>query len=159
MTPAITQLESAGIEYKLHELDLSQRQGSGSEAARALGVAAKRVFKTLVAKVDTDRVVVAVLPVNLELNLKLLAAAAGGKRAAMASPREAERATGCVVGGISPLGQPQPLVTFIDASAIEHETIFVSGGRRGLELELSGSVLMSLCRARVSALTRSEPAA
>jgi len=159
MTPAIAHLESAGIDFKVHEFESSQGQGYGAEAARALGLPAERVFKTLVVKVDAERLVVAVLPVNRELNLKLLAAAAHGKRAAMASAREAERATGYVLGGISPLGQRQVLGTVLDASALEHATIFVSGGRRGLELELGGSVLQSLCHAKVTSITRPGSAA
>lgn len=159
MTPAITHLQSAKIDFKVHEFESSQSQSYGAEAARALGVPAERVFKTLVVKVDAERLVVAVLPVNRELNMKLLAAAAHGKRAAMASAREAERSTGYVLGGISPLGQRQPLVTVLDASALEHPTVFVSGGRRGLELELSGSVLRSLCQAKVSSITRGGSAA
>jgi len=159
MTPAIAFLESAGIAFEVHELDPSQSHGDGVEAARALGLPAERVFKTLVVKVDAQRLVVAVLPVSCELNLKLLAVAAHGKRAAMASAREAERVTGYVLGGISPLGQRQSLATVLDASALEHETIFVSGGRRGLELELSGSVLQSLCRATVTSIARARAGA
>lgn len=158
MTPAITYLKSAGVDFRVHEFESSESQSYGAEAARALGVPPERVFKTLVVKVDAERLVVAVLPVDRELDLKLLAAAAHGKRAAMASGREAERATGYVLGGISPLGQRQPLVTLLDASALEHSSIFVSGGRRGLELELSGTVLRSLCRARVSSIARGRPA-
>lgn len=154
MTPAIAQLESAGVDFRVHEFESSESRGYGAEAARALGVAAERVFKTLVVKVDAGRLVVAVLPVDRELSFKLLAAAAGGKRAAMASAREAERATGSVLGGISPLGQRQALATVLDASALEHPTIFVSGGRRGLELELSGSVLQTLCHAKVRPIAR-----
>ena len=154
MTPAIAYLESAGVDFVLHEFDSSQSRGYGAEAARALGLPAERVFKTLVVKVDAQRLVVAVLPVDRELNMKLLAAAVQGKRAAMASAREAERATGYVLGGISPLGQRQALATVLDASVLEHETVFVSGGRRGLELELSGSVLQSVCRAKLASIAR-----
>ena len=159
MTPAIAQLESAGVDFEVHAFESSQSRGYGAEAARALGVPAERVFKTLVVKVDAERLVVAVLPVSRELNLKLLAAAVHGKRASMASAREAERATGYVLGGISPLGQRQALATVLDASALEHATIFVSGGRRGLELELSGSVLQALCRATVATVSRPRSAA
>lgn len=154
MTPAIAQLQSAGIEFRVHEFEPSGGRGHGLEAVRALGLPAERVFKTLVVKVDGERLVVAVLPVDRELNPKLLAAAAGGKRASMASAKEAERATGYVLGGISPLGQRRALVTVLDGSALEHPTIFISGGRRGLELELSAAILQSFCHARVSAITR-----
>lgn len=154
MTPAIAQVESAGIDFKVHEFESHQSRDYGAEAAGALGLPADRVFKTLVVKVDGERLVVAVLPVSCELNFKLLAAAAGGKRAAMASAREAERATGYVLGGISPLGQRQTLATVLDESALDHPTIFVSGGRRGVELELSAADLRSLCRAKVSSIAR-----
>jgi len=147
------------VDFKVHEFESVQSRSYGTEAARALGLPEERLFKTLVVKVDGERLVVAVLPVNRELNLKLLAAAARGRRAAMASAREAERATGYVLGGISPLGQRQALVTVLDASALEHPTIFVSGGRRGLELELSGTVLRSLCHAKVTGITRAGSAA
>jgi Cys-tRNA(Pro)/Cys-tRNA(Cys) deacylase len=154
MTPAIAYLKSAGIEFQVHEFASSQSHGYGAEAARALGLPAERVFKTLVVKVDAERLVVAVLPVDRELDMKLLAAAVHGKRAAMAPAREAERATGYVLGGISPLGQRRALATVLDASALEHATIFVSGGRRGLELELGGPVLQSLCQAKVASIAR-----
>jgi Cys-tRNA(Pro)/Cys-tRNA(Cys) deacylase len=154
MTPAIAQLNSAGVDFELHEFESSQSRGDGAEAARALGVPAERVFKTLVVEIDAERLVVAVLPVNRELDLKLLAAAVHGKRAAIASAREAERATGYVLGGISPLGQRRALATVLDASALEHPTIFVSGGRRGLELELSGPDLRSLCHAKSASIAR-----
>lgn len=160
MTPAIAQLQSAGIDFRVHEFDSSQSHGYGAEAAaRAFGLPTERVFKTLVVKIDAERLAVAVLPVNRELDLKLLAAASRGKRAAMASAREAERATGYVLGGISPLGQRQALDTVLDESALEYATIFVSGGRRGLELELSGSVLQSLCQAKVTCIARARSVA
>ena len=154
MTPAIEYVKSTGTAYKVHEFESSQSHGYGAEAANALGLPAERVFKTLVVKLDAERLVVAMLPINRELNLKLLAAAAHGKRAVMASAREAERVTGYVLGGISPFGQRQTLATVLDASALEHATIFVSGGRRGLELELSGSDLQSLCHSKVASITR-----
>ncbi len=154
MTPAIAFLNSAGVAFKVHEFESMQGRSYGREAASALGLPEERVFKTLVVKVDFQRLAVAVLPVSGELNLKLFAAAAEGKRAAVAPAREAERATGYVLGGISPLGQRQTLLTVLDSSALRHATIFVSGGRRGLELELSGSLLRSLCHAKVTTIAR-----
>lgn len=126
----------------------------GLEAAEALGVDPRRVYKTLVANVDSSRLTVAVLPVTVDLNLKALAAAVGAKKARLADPADAERATGYVIGGISPLGQRRRLQTVIDEGTLEHETIFVSAGRRGLEIELSPLDLVALTRATTAPLTR-----
>ena len=125
----------------------------GLEAAAALGVTPERVFKTLVADVD-GRLVVGVVPVGGSLDLKALAAAVGGKRAAMADPSAAERSSGYVRGGISPLGQRKALDTVVDSSALEHPTVLVSGGRRGLEVELAPSDLVALTRARTAPISR-----
>jgi Cys-tRNA(Pro)/Cys-tRNA(Cys) deacylase len=164
-TPATKALAAAGVPYTAHAFaaDDRSRDGRGgrnasasfgAEAAAALGVAPERVFKTLVAEVD-GKLWVAVVPVPAHLDLKALAAAAGGKRAAMADPAAAERSSGYVVGGISPLGQRKPLPTVIDSSALEHATVFVSGGRRGLDLELAGADLARLTSARTAAIARS----
>ena len=120
----------------------------GLEAAERLGLDPARVFKTLLASVDGE-LRVCVLPVSAQLDLRAL-----GKRAAMADPREAERATGYVVGGISPLGQRKRIRTLLDATAFEHETIFVSAGRRGLEIELAAEDLAALTGAERAALAR-----
>jgi Cys-tRNA(Pro)/Cys-tRNA(Cys) deacylase len=125
----------------------------GSEAAEAMGVPAERVFKTLLADVD-GVLTVAVVPVAGQLDLKALAAAAGGKRAAMADPAVAERSTGYVLGGISPLGQRRPLPTVVDTSALDHPTVYVSAGRRGLEVELAPAELIRLTRARSAPIGR-----
>ena len=136
-TPATVALTRAGISFTLHEYAHDPRAESfGLEAAQALGLDPARVFKTLMATVDT-RLAVAVVPVSGQLDLKALARALGGSRAAMAERAAAERATGYVAGGISPIGQKRRHPTVLDASALDHPTIFVSGGRRGLDLELS----------------------
>ncbi len=122
-------------------------------AAAALGVDAGRVFKTLVAEVD-GTLTVGVVPVSGQLDLKALAAAVGGKRAVMADPVAAERSSGYVLGGISPLGQRRPLRTVLDASALQHPTVYVSAGRRGLEVELAPGDLMALTEARTAAIGR-----
>ncbi len=125
----------------------------GLEAAEALGVAPERVFKTLL--VDTgDGLAVAVVPVDRQLDLKAVAAALGVKRASMADPREAERAWGYLVGGISPAGQRRELPTLVDESVVAHGTVFASGGRRGLDLELSPTDLIRVTAARTAAITR-----
>jgi Cys-tRNA(Pro)/Cys-tRNA(Cys) deacylase len=125
----------------------------GLEAAAALGVEPARVYKTLLAEVD-GRLVVGIVPVDRQLDLKALAAAVGGKRAAMADPTVAERATGYVVGGISPVGQKRAHPTVLDASAEGHETILVSGGKRGLDLELAPADLLRVARGTIAPIAR-----
>lgn len=154
-TPATVALDRAGVPFAVHAYahDPASGLSYGEEAAAALGVLPARVFKTLIAEVDTA-LTVAVVPVSATLDLKSLAAATAGKRAAMADPAAAERTTGYVLGGISPLGQRKPLPTVIDASALTHETIFVSAGRRGLELELTPAALIHLISATTSPIAR-----
>lgn len=154
MTPAIAQAEAANIEFSVHEFEGGSGHGFGTRAAAALRLPSERVFKTLVAKLDGARLVVAILPVDSQLDLKRFAAAAKARRAALASAREAERSTGYVLGGISPLGQRTPLPTFLDESALAFPTIYVSAGRRGLELELAPSALLKLCKGEAVRLSR-----
>lgn len=143
-TPATVALTAAGVTYTVHSYEHDPARPSyGEEAAEALGVCPERVFKTLVADVD-GALTVAVVPVAGSLDLKALASAVGGKRAAMADPALAERTTGYVRGGISPLGQRKKLPTVLDDSASAHATICVSAGRRGLEVELSPDDLTAL---------------
>ena len=153
-TPATRVLAEAGVPHVLRTYAHDPRATSyGLEAAAALGVEPERVFKTLLADVDAA-LVVAVVPVDGQLDLKLLAAAVGGKRAAMAEVARAERATGYVAGGISPLGQRQALPTVVDESALAHATILVSGGRRGMDVELQPADLVALTHARVAPVAR-----
>jgi Cys-tRNA(Pro)/Cys-tRNA(Cys) deacylase len=153
-TPATALLVKRKVRYALHEYPHDPRAGSyGLEAAEALGVPPERVYKTLVARVD-GALVVGVVPVGGSLDLKALAVAVGGKRAAMAEPADAERATGYVVGGISPIGQRRRLRTVVDASASDHETVFVSGGRRGLEIELAPADLATVTDAVLAPIAR-----
>jgi Cys-tRNA(Pro)/Cys-tRNA(Cys) deacylase len=153
-TPATVALTAAAVPYRLHAYEHDPAAPRyGEEAARALGVPPERVFKTLVADVDGD-LTVAVVPVTGSLDLKALAAAVGGKRATMADPAAAERTTGYVLGGISPLGQRRALRTVLDASVEGQETVFVSAGRRGLEVEVSPTALAELTRATVSPVAR-----
>ena len=131
-TPATRAAEQAGITFTVHEYAHDpSAEAFGLEAAQALGVAPERVLKTLVV-LRGDALVVCVIPAPQMLRLKVL-----GKHAALAPPERAERTTGYVVGGISPLGQRRALATFVDASALAHPTVYISGGRRGLEIELS----------------------
>ncbi|AWZ06482.1 MULTISPECIES: Cys-tRNA(Pro) deacylase [unclassified Streptomyces] len=153
-TPAIVALTAAGADFTVHAYDHDPAHPSyGEEAAQALGVSAARVFKTLLADVDGS-LVVAVVPVSGSLDLKALASAVGGKRAAMADPALAERTTGYVLGGISPLGQRKRLRTVLDASAEQFATICVSAGRRGLEVELAPSALTGLTAAALAPIAR-----
>lgn len=153
-TPATVALETAAVPFTIHSYDHDPAAASyGGEAAEALGVSAERVFKTLVADVD-GTLTVGVVPVVGQLDLKALAAAVGGKRAAMADPAAAERSSGYVRGGISPLGQRRPLRTVVDDSALGHPTVYVSAGRRGLEVELAPADLIALTGARTAPIAR-----
>ncbi|MFJ5994401.1 Cys-tRNA(Pro) deacylase [Streptomyces sp. NPDC092370] len=153
-TPATVALAAAGTAYTVHAYDHDPAHPSyGEEAAEATGVSPDRVFKTLVADVD-GTLTVAVVPVAGQLDLKALAAAVGGKRASMADPTLAERTTGYVRGGISPLGQRKKLPTVLDASASAHATICVSAGRRGLEVELAPEDLRKLTEAVLAPIGR-----
>ena len=141
-TPATVALARAGIEFRLHEYAHDPRAESyGLEAAEALGLDPARVFKTLMATVD-GRLATAVVPVSGQLDLKALARALGASRATMADVVVAERATGYVAGGISPVGQRRPHPTVLDSTALDHPSVFVSAGRRGLDLEIAPADLV-----------------
>lgn len=143
-TPALAALSDAGIPFTAHPYRHDDGVSSyGLEAAEALGVEPSRVFKTLMASVDGS-LAVAVVPVSGSLDLKALAAALGRRRAVMADPAAAQRRTGYVLGGISPVGQRLPSPVVIDVTALEHPTIFVSGGQRGLDVELSPADLITV---------------
>jgi Cys-tRNA(Pro)/Cys-tRNA(Cys) deacylase len=160
-TRAIEVVSRAGVAHRGHAYEPPERHGRerdlrpsyGMDAATALGVAPARVFKTLVATVD-ERTVLAVVPVDRELDLKRLAAACSTRRAILADPAAAQRATGQVIGGISPLGSRRSLQVVVDASVVDHQTVFVSAGRRGLQLELAPGDLVRLCSALSAAITR-----
>lgn len=151
MTPAVVAAERAGIPFTLHEYDHDPAAASyGEEAAEKTGVDPARVFKTLVV-VQDGALSVAIVPVATQLDLRAL-----GKRAALADRAAAERATGYVLGGISPLGQRKRLPTLLDESALAFDTIYVSAGRRGLELELAPDDLVALTAARVAAVASAQ---
>jgi Cys-tRNA(Pro)/Cys-tRNA(Cys) deacylase len=154
-TPALVALERAGVPHTVHAYvhDPASDLGYGLEAAAAMGVEPARVLKTLIADID-GRLVVAVVPVDRQLDLKALARAAGGKRAAMAEPAAAERATGYVVGGISPLGQKQRHRTVVDGSAQAFDVVYVSGGRRGLDIGLAPGDLLALTGGTAAPIAR-----
>ncbi|MCF3118142.1 Cys-tRNA(Pro) deacylase [Streptomyces arenae] len=153
-TPATVALTAAGTDFTVHSYEHDPSHPSyGEEAAEAMGVSPDRVFKTLVAEVDGE-LTVAVVPVAGSLDLKALAAAVSGKRAVMADPAAAERTTGYVRGGISPLGQRKRLRTVLDDSASAHATICVSAGRRGLEVELVPGDLAALTGAVLAPIGR-----
>ncbi len=153
VTPATKLLDKLALRYELHTYDHDPAHTSyGDEAAEALGVESERVLKTLLATVDGRRLIVAVLRVDAKLDLKSAARASAGKKAAMAEPADAERSSGYIVGGISPIGQKKRLATFIDADAKRFDTVFVSGGRRGLEIELSPADLAAATNASFAPL-------
>lgn len=155
MTPAINQLDNAKVDYQLHRFAVTASdEGYGLAAAKALGVAPERVFKTLVVSFNDDAKAlgVCILPVTGTLNLKRAAKAHGRKSAQMANAAIAEKTTGYVVGGISPLGQKKRLPTVLDNSAESLPTIFVSGGKRGLDLELATDALVQLTAATLAPL-------
>jgi Cys-tRNA(Pro)/Cys-tRNA(Cys) deacylase len=156
-TAATELLARQGISYTVHSYEHDPRHASyGAEASAALGVESGRVFKTLIADVD-GTLTVGVVPVAAQLDLKALAAAVGGKKAAMADVTAAERATGYVAGGISPLGQRRRLPVVIDSSALEYPTVFCSAGRRGLEIELAPGDLVRVANATVAPISRPQP--
>ena len=166
-TPATVALTAAGIAFEVrsyeHDSMVTDRslrrapsarhEGYGEEAAEALGVDPARVFKTLLASLD-GKLVVGIVPVTGQLDLKALARALGGSKAVMAEVAAAERATGYVAGGISPVGQKRTHPTVLDASALEHDTILVSGGRRGFDLELAPTDLVAVTGAVTAAIGR-----
>jgi Cys-tRNA(Pro)/Cys-tRNA(Cys) deacylase len=157
-TPATALLVAQKVAHTVHPYEhdpAAHERGLsyGQEAAQALGVDPGQVFKTLVSDVD-GALTVAVVPVDAQLDLKALASAVGGKRAVMADPAAAERSSGYVVGGISPLGQRRKLATVVDASALDHATVLVSAGRRGLDVELDPADLVRLTGATTAPIAR-----
>jgi Cys-tRNA(Pro)/Cys-tRNA(Cys) deacylase len=153
-TPATVALTAAGVDFTLHAYEHDPRAASyGLEAAEALGVEPGRVLKTLLASLD-GALVVGIVPVDGQLDLKALARALGGSKAVMADVAAAERATGYVAGGISPIGQRKAHPTVVDASATGWPTVFVSGGRRGLDVELSPADLVAVTAATTAPIGR-----
>lgn len=156
MTPGINVVKRAGISHRVHEyLHDSASESYGFEAAEKLGVSAEQVFKTLVVHLDKKQLVVAIVPVASLLSLKQIAKAASGKKAELADRALVERTTGYVLGGVSPLGQKKPLLTFIDMSAKRYDMIYVSAGRRGLEIELNPDDLIQLTTGQYAELRQS----
>ena len=161
-TPATDLLRRTGVAHRVHEYEAQSSGGRaergaqvsyGRAAAAALGIPEERIFKTLVVEVD-GRLVAAVVPVARELDPKRVAEAVGGRRAAMAEPAVAERATGYVVGGISPIGGRRPMLTIVDESVMGWDTVFVSAGRRGLQVELAPADLVRVTSARTAPVAR-----
>jgi len=151
MTPAINAAKKHKVIYQVHEYNHDATSESyGDEAAQKLDISTSRVFKTLVVSIDNKALVVAVIPVSMMLSMKLIAKAYAGKKATMALKNDVERSTGYVLGGVSPLGQRKSLSTFIDCSAKQFDTIFVSAGKRGLEIELSPQDLTQLTQAELA---------
>ncbi|MBC3767038.1 Cys-tRNA(Pro) deacylase [Neptunicella marina] len=153
MTPAVKAAQKAKVSFELLEYQHdSANQAFGLEAVEKLNLPAEQVFKTLVTKLDNYKLVVAIVPVTGMLNLKALAKTCNGKKAVMADKSEVERSTGYVLGGVSPLGQKKALMTVLDSTAEQFDTIYVSGGKRGLEIQLSPQDLIKLTRGRTAAI-------
>jgi Cys-tRNA(Pro)/Cys-tRNA(Cys) deacylase len=156
MTPAIQLAKKQRIPFSVHEYQHERSSESyGLEAAEKMGVPATQVFKTLVVQLDNGNLAVAVIPVCEQLSMKRVAKAAGARKAQMAKPDDVQRSTGYILGGVSPLGQKKRLLTLIDSSAENQETVYVSAGRRGLEIELSPGDLGNLTGAVFTGLTPS----
>ncbi len=151
MTPAIKLAKQRNITHRVHDYVHDPASESyGLEAAEKLGVSEARVFKTLVVSLDNKELAVAIIPVSSTLSMKLIAKAAGAKKAVMGAPAEVERSTGYVLGGVSPLGQKKRLKTVLDLSAKAFATIYVSAGKRGLEIELAPSDLLLLVNGQLA---------
>lgn len=149
MTPGIELVKTAGIFYDIHEYEHEAANTSfGLEAVEKMGVDAMRIFKTLLVKTDKNELIVAIIPVLEQLSMKQIAKASASKKAEMAEGALVERSTGYVLGGVSPLGQKRLHLTILDKSAADHETIFVSAGRRGVEIELQPNDLLQLTKGK-----------
>ncbi len=155
MTPAIKLLEKKGIKFQLHRYDHDPEcQTYGEEAADKLNLDPARVLKTLVAQLDGNELAVAIVPVSTMLDLKALAKESGAKKARMADKKEVERTTGYIVGGVSPIGQKKRLRALIDSSALQFATVLVSGGKRGLDIELAPQDLSQLIGAGFAEISK-----
>jgi Cys-tRNA(Pro)/Cys-tRNA(Cys) deacylase len=153
VTPAVVALDAAGISYTIHEYERGEDlRDFGREAAEQLGLDHDQVFKTLVVVAD-DELIVAVVPVSCQLSMKRVAAAVGAKRAVMCEPARAERSSGYIIGGISPIGQRKPLRTVVDESAELFDVVYVSGGRRGLDIGLAPGDMVDILDAVVAPIT------
>ncbi len=154
MTPAVAFLKARDISFELLEYQVDTDHNIGIAAAQAMGLDEAQVFKTLIASIDEHQLVSVIIPVAAQLHLKRLGKVSGGKSAQMAQTQRAERATGYVTGGISPFGQKKTLPTFLAEQARDYERIYVSGGKRGLEIAVATADLIHCCQAEVCKLTR-----
>jgi len=153
MTPAINALKKIKVDFSIHEYDHDPANlNYGTEAAQKLGIDAQQVFKTLVVRLDSGQFVVGIVPVSSKLNMKSIAKAAGAKKASMAEATDVERITGYVLGGVSPLGQRKQLLTFLDSSADKFSTIYISAGRRGLDVQIKPADLLTVTRGKYAEL-------
>jgi Cys-tRNA(Pro)/Cys-tRNA(Cys) deacylase len=155
MTPAVNILKKAKIIHTLHSYDHDPKSRAyGEEAAEKLNIAFDRLFKTLVVSVDDEKFMTALVPVSKQLDLKKFVKATGAKKAKMAEKKDVERMTGYILGGVSPIGQKKKLLTLMDISALNFDTIFVSAGRRGLQIEICPQDLAALIHALYSEISR-----
>ena len=155
MTPAINCLKKAKIKYQIHQYEHdANSKAYGEEAAEKLNIPFDQIFKTLVISVDNKNLSVALVPVSKQLDLKAFVKVIGSKRAKMADKKEVERTTGYILGGVSPIGQKKKLITIIDSSALKFNTIYVSAGRRGMQIELSPKDLGSQTNAAFDGISK-----
>lgn len=155
MTPAINNLKKAKIQYQIHQYDHDPASKAyGEEAAEKLNISFDQLFKTLVVSANDKNLSVAVVPVSKQLDLKLFAKAIGSKKVKMAEKNSVERATGYILGGVSPIGQKKQLKTIIDSSILNFNTVYVSAGRRGLQIELSPKDLKRLISAAYDEISK-----
>jgi len=153
MTPAVQQLKKQAVDFKLHRYKHDANESSyGKEAAEKLKININQVFKTLVVQTENERLAVVIIPVNQQLNLKAAAKALKSKKIQMAAAQQVEKSTGYVLGGISPIGQKKTLVTLLDNRALNFITIFISGGKRGLEIEITPQDLLKVTQAEIVSL-------
>ncbi len=153
MTPAVQQLKKQAVDFKLHRYKHDANESNyGKEAVEKLKVNINQVFKTLVIQTEDNKLAVAIIPVNQQLNLKAAAKALNSKKVQMASAQQVEKSTGYVLGGVSPIGQKKTLVTLLDNRALNFTTLFISGGKRGLEIEMAPQDLLKVTQAEIVSL-------
>lgn len=155
MTPAVELLKKLQAKYRIHQYDHDPNWGAyGEEAAAKMEVNSERVFKTLVVQLDDSSLVVAIVPVSRSLDLKALAKLCKVKKAKMAEKSLVEKSTGYIVGGVSPLAQKKKLKTLIDRATLDFETVYISGGKRGIDLELAPQLLAQLTKAEFAPISK-----
>ena len=154
MTPAIKKLKNQAIAFKLHRYEHDPYEHNyGDEVVQKLSFPAEKIFKTLIVQTEKATLAVAVIPVNKQLNLKTMAKTLNCKKVSLADAKLVEKSTGYILGAVSPIGQKKPLLTLLDESALNFNTVFISGGKRGLEIEISPQDLLKATQGKIALLT------